>query len=101
MKIKITQKDIDNSEGCEGVWNQCPIARALKRKGFENPRVNTKVIIFEKNNKQISFKTPRNANIFIDYFDSSKEVKPFELILENPRLPTKEDLKQFLPFNQK
>lgn len=89
FNVEITQEDIQ--EGIAGVYNECPVARSLKRLGCQNIDADEDRILVTFNDKRYLFKTPRKANHFIDDFDCDREVKPFEFKLEKPRLATVDD----------
>ena len=94
LEVKVTQKNIEAGCNDVGVYNACPIARALV--GLECEEVDAdedRILLTLKGNRYI-FKTPRKASLFIDDFDHDREVKPIEFVLEKPKLATPEDERQ-------
>ena len=83
--IKVTKTDIKNGKrACE----TCPIARALRRQGFDEAIVlgdgvwgqGAFMDILSDISKQRPL--PRSAKRFINRFDSRKLVKPFNFFVE-------------------
>ena len=75
IKINVTQKDINS--GVVDSGKKCPIARALKRKGFEQVFVDTKTCLADG----MEYGLPIEARNFIGQFDYGRPVKPFSFIL--------------------
>lgn len=87
--VEVTLQDIKS--GQEGVFDCCPVALALRKLGCDKIDVDEDRILLTHNNKRLVFKTPRTANLFIDDYDSSREVKPINFKLEKPQLATIKD----------
>ena len=75
MKIQVTRKHI--KAGKMGRMTLCPIALALKERGFENVKITTETV--EVDGAELTL-SPSEAK-FVDDFDSGKPVKPFVLHL--------------------
>lgn len=76
MKVKVTQKDIDNGKAKD--CRTCPIAQAIRR---TNPN---KVIIVDRDIIYIDkklYSTPQKASTFINLFDDGDKVKPIDFEL--------------------
>lgn len=83
MRISVTKNDI--KQGVEGSPYSCPIARALKRNGFEHVFVDgARNPIGRKHGKRYRVSRPfeRTVNKFIDLFDVNEVVKPFSFIIK-------------------
>lgn len=93
FSVVVSQEDIDEGQEYVGVYNQCPVARALHRLGCEKIDADEDRILLTHNNKRYVYKTPRQAMLFIDDFDNGREteVKPFEFVIEKPKLATIDD----------
>ncbi|AXH46555.1 hypothetical protein SEA_ROBINSPARKLES_110 [Gordonia phage RobinSparkles] len=78
MKVTVTQEHIDKGKPWE-ICN-CPIALALKEKGFANVEVSTLAISVGKNNQALlnHYSVPSIAKQFIKAFDDGQTVEPFE-----------------------
>ena len=98
LEVKVTQADIE--AGIPGVYNECPVAQALKRLGCEQIDADEDRILLTHDNKRYVFKTPRAANHFIDDFDCDREVKAFEFELEKPRLATVDDERKPINYSK-
>lgn len=85
IKIDVTQKDI--YKGCIGKGDNCPVARAiirtLKRAKifFYEIDVDSNDILIESRYASLRIPTPCKTSIFINRFDNSKTVKPFNFQL--------------------
>ncbi|ANA87336.1 hypothetical protein PBI_KAMPE_104 [Gordonia phage Kampe] len=77
MKVTVTQEHIDKGKRWE-ICN-CPIALALKEKGFNNVEVSTFEISASKHNDLMinHYRVPSVAKRFIKSFDDGHPVEPF------------------------
>ena len=84
MKIKVTQKDIE--EGFRGSCYDCPIARAFKREVKPTSHIQLNVgaerILHREVYSWDSYTLPEKAQTFIKRFDDGKPVKPFTFEIE-------------------
>jgi hypothetical protein len=74
---------------------------ALRRAGCTEVDADEDRILVSIAGKKYVYKTPRNASLFIDDFDNGREhdVKPIDIVLENPKLATIADAR--LPLYSK
>jgi len=91
IPVAVTQQDIDEAEHCLGVYDECPVARALQRLGFTRIDVDANRILLSVGTRRYVYQTPRLANIFIDEFDAERAVQPFDFVLECPKIATVDD----------
>lgn len=91
IDIKLTEEDIASGRGYHGEYHACPIAQHLKRIGFENLQVDNDYILASKDGKSYKYKTPTQAQVFIEDFDDGKEVVPIEFELDSPETPRADD----------
>ena len=79
MKIKVTQKDIE--EGYRGSCHDCPVALAFKREvktAFEiGLSVGAERILHREVHEWDTYTLPKRAQTFIKRFDNGKPVEPF------------------------
>jgi hypothetical protein len=94
LEVAVTEEDIDAGCNDVGVYNACPVARALIRLGCEKIDADEDRILLTWKDKRYLFKTPRDASLFIDDFDHDREIGPIQFILEKPKLATPEDERQ-------
>jgi hypothetical protein len=80
--IQITQKCITN--GQPGLQEYCPIALALKKKGYKNVYVGQLTTRFTDKKKLFIFNLPCDAREFVAKFDKREYVEPFKLVLVKP-----------------
>ena len=82
MKVKVTQKHID--QGCPGWGQWCPVAMALEEMGFARPVVGSQLIIYRApdTGEVREWDTPRKVFRFMQKFDSHRKVKPFTFKLK-------------------
>ena len=81
VKVNVTKTGIRKGEAGSRVC--CPIARALKAKGFKNVYVNTDHVEFDVYGHTWYVDLPKLARKFIDRFDTNKKsVKPFTFTLK-------------------
>ena len=83
MKIEVTQEHID-----QGIINSlvnCPIALAIKSKGF-NCRLDQLYIYIDLKDKIIYIQTPKFVANFIKDFDDGRPVSPFSFEIDNEAL---------------
>jgi len=83
FRVKVTKKHINF--GMMGDSDQCPIALALRGKGFEKVCVGTTDTYFEVLNgksKSYSYYLPKKARQFIEDFDNAGDVSPIEFVLK-------------------
>ena len=71
MKIQIKKKHIE--QGKRGRSTLCPIALALKEKGFECVKVNAETVEVDGTDLVLSKQEAR----FVELFDDGRPVKPF------------------------
>jgi hypothetical protein len=94
VQVKVTKKDITN--GVLGYGEQCPIALALKRVGFQEQTVDQDLIAYDFNYYSVvddaydvalvgAISTPHKAVKFIERFDNYEPVDPFEFVLRVPK----------------
>lgn len=76
MKINVTQRDIE--KGLREDPNSCPVARAIKRRGFEDVSVKTQVIWIGCR----KYNPPEIVEDFIERFDKGDTVQPFKFELD-------------------
>jgi hypothetical protein len=81
VKIQVTQEDIDI--GVKGSSTQCPIARAITRLGYADVIVGASIDFYTNSYHEDyhNYPTPVIALDFIDAFDYSEPVEPFEFEL--------------------
>lgn len=75
MKVKVTAKHI--AKGLSGSTQYCPVALALKEKGFENAFVFETYAVVKG-----AYHYFRRGTKFIKDFDEGKKVKPCTIELE-------------------
>ena len=76
VKIKVKQKHID--DGMRKSNSYCPIAMALKDRGYSNINVDQRSMIFETSRSRWYGYLPLVARCFINNFDKKGDGKPFE-----------------------
>ena len=81
MIIKVTKKHI--KEGKCGSYRNCPIALALKSKGFTRVYVDGGDVRAHNSAGFIDANLPIRAMKFIVKFDSGRPVKPFSFRIQN------------------
>lgn len=81
MKVKVTQKHIDNGDHRVG---SCPIALAMKGMGIKKPYVGF-YCLRDDNGQSISYYYPRSVKRFIHNFDHRISVEPFTFILKEKK----------------
>ena len=93
LEITVTEEDIEAGKNFEGVYDSCPIAQALKKVGCERIDADEDRILLTYHGNRYLFKTPRPVMLFISDFDCGREqmVKPFEFVLDQPKIATLED----------
>ena len=79
MRISVTHDHI--REGAKGVPKCCPIALAMQAGGFCDPSVGTVSVKFSSGGGKCVAQLPAEAMRFIDRFDASRSVEPFEFDL--------------------
>lgn len=84
ITANITQNDID--EGEEQNCSQCPTALAIRRATGAKRIVVGRTHIYVDD---LAYATPDEANVFIARFDHGRSVKPYKLVLTNPKKRTK------------
>ena len=84
MKIKVTQKDIE--EGYRGSCYDCPIAHAVKREVKPTSHTGLNIgatrILHRNGCSWDTYTLPKKAQTFIKRFDGGKPVKPFTFEIE-------------------
>lgn len=86
IRVEVTQDDID--KGVPGRMSLCPIARAIKRLGYEDVVVLSSLIQFSKTADH-PYKVvpggliPPRVKRFITRFDDNETVKPFVFHIKN------------------
>ena len=88
MRIRVTQRDIDN--GVQGNSFHCPVARAVKR-AFKAAAVWVRdIIIVTKAGSQHTYVTPLEAQDFLERYDSAilefESPRPFSFTLDARQL---------------
>lgn len=78
MRIYVTEDDIKN--GKPSKVKSCPIALALKRRGFRGIRVDPSWVRID--NRGFAIPLPEVAKVFIKKFDNKEKVKQFSFYLE-------------------
>ena len=92
IRINVTKNDI--KKGSTADPSECPIARACRRAGLKNPKINfhnfhemdcdspcgNDAFAFERQ-KRLTFKMPMKATKFVKSFDRGENVKPFSFTL--------------------
>jgi hypothetical protein len=89
MRIRVTQRDIDN--GVQGNSFHCPVARAVKR-AFKAAEVWVRdIIIVTKARSQHAYVTPLDAQDFLERYDSAilefESPRPFSFTLDARPFP--------------
>ena len=79
MKIKVSQRDIDRGDPCDG--RTCSIALAMYRNGFDELVVSPQSVEFEWNGRFMDVKLPRIARSFVSQFDDGRPAHPFSFEL--------------------
>lgn len=85
-RIRVTAKDI--CEGIPGVPELCPVAKALKRAGFEEATVGPRFFKTKKGGFEFQYLTPPEVSEFLYRFDRGGSVDPFSFniwVLKPPR----------------
>lgn len=84
MKIKVTSEDIE--KGTPGDCTRCPVARALKRRGFKYVSVHEERIEFRRTilseKRQSILSGYSKVSMFVAAFDRGDNVAPFTFELD-------------------
>jgi len=81
VKVNVTKTGIRKGE--QGSTEFCPIARALKAKGFKSICVHCDNVEFDVYGQTWYISLPKLARKFIERFDTNKKsVKPFTFTLK-------------------
>lgn len=88
-KIEVTQDDINNGDRDD--TQSCPIALALLKAGFTEPRVDGCDICYTEGDKVKSVMSPSVVRDFVKSFDRGLPVKPFSFELDLGKVFTYED----------
>lgn len=80
MKVKVEVKAKHIKAGLPENFRFCPIALAVKDKGFQRPYVTVEVSAYDKEDNPVVASLPLKALNFIDKFDEGKKVKPFSFV---------------------
>ena len=75
MRVNVTRADIN--KGCPESVHFCPIARAVRRKGYKRVSVGNTICIGQYGHGLREFDLPYTAMNFVDNFDAGEVVKPF------------------------
>ena len=82
MIIDVTQRHIDDGRravACRlSLECNCPLSLAVADAGFENPRVRFNTFTAGSRSDRRRYALPREAARFIEEFDDSRHVEPFE-----------------------
>lgn len=81
MNINVTEQHI--KDGCTRNSYFCPVARALKDAGLEEPSVSRAYIFFKKNGRLHEINSPLSVHRFIHLFDNGYTcvIEPFSFEL--------------------
>jgi len=79
VKVTVTKKNC--LFGIPQNISGCPIALALKKKGFKNIAVDEDQILVSKKGEYFTSKVVKAARRFIERFDEGLSVKPFSFNL--------------------
>jgi hypothetical protein len=80
VTINVTMMDIAKGKKMRGGW--CPVALAMRRKGFKRVCVNG--YTWKKRHDGKNYPMPESVAIFASLFDRGEEVSPFKFTLEVP-----------------
>ena len=81
MKITIQTTKTGIAKG-ESTHDGCPIARALRAKGFKNVSVDVMEIYADRGHDNYMCFTPKNIVKYINRFDGHEKVKPQKFTLD-------------------
>lgn len=81
--IVVTQEDIYKGTHYP---NDCPVTRAVERvcPGTEVYTYKTSIIMIDEIGVEHALTAPVEVGVFVEYFDNSRTVKPFEFDLNIP-----------------
>jgi len=86
IQINVTTENIEAAKGQDGVYNQCPIAQALRQLGYLNIDADEdRILLTSSDGQRLFCKTPREISLFIDRFDNGEAVSPSSFTISEIR----------------
>lgn len=102
IRVEVTSEDIQTSKGKEGVFDDDPIAKSLKRLGYsEIDADEDRILITDSSNQRLFCKTPRPMNLFIEKFDNYETVSPEIFVVTEIRPALEADERPISQFLKK